>query len=233
MKYFLIAAILSVSVFGSEMDRIEAIVEDIAKLRKEYSRCKDELAFKTSNEKPNKKIKNLLKTKEKEILELENKHKKENTQIIKKYEKIVKTKDLLIENLENQIIKLKSSKKLESVKCEEVNKFPKLVMKDDIKNSKKEESKSVARNVSASKNKTSDKTSKLKFFKASAFRLNKDSDIYDSIDGKKVYRWENKTSFTSNVMNDEWIKITGYFVNKQWQKSDEELWIKKINTIKR
>ena len=48
-----------------------------------------------------------------------------------------------------------------------------------------------------------------------------------------IYKWENKSSFTSSLMTENWIKITGYFVDKQWKKAAEELWVKKINTIKR
>jgi len=89
----------------------------------------------------------------------------------------------------------------------ETNKFPKLVMKDE--------------------------NSKLITFKAATFKLNKDADIYDSVDGLKIDRWEDKTTFTSNQKKAGYIKITGYFVDRVWQPSDKELWIKESDVIKK
>ncbi|MDQ7061234.1 MAG: hypothetical protein Q9M43_08885 [Sulfurimonas sp.] len=131
---------------------------------------------------------------------------------------ILKTKDIAIENLQNKInilIKNKENNKntlvlveKEVLECLDENPFPILMMKKPL--SEKEEQ-----------------------FKASSFRLIKNSSIYDSINGNKIAQWEEKSSFTSNTMSENWIKITGFFVDRQWQKSKESLWIKKENIIKR
>jgi len=65
--------------------------------------------------------------------------------------------------------------------------------------------------------------------KAQTYRLNKNANIYNGIDGKVIDIWEERTSFTSNFKSGSWIKITGYFVEKVWQKSKQELWIKEID----
>lgn len=167
---------------------------------------------------------------------------KENTniskmsQIIKDLEKELKRKEALLKNKDNQIISLKKDmekskekqqtplknsdkqivvkQKIITKACKDDNKFPKLMMKDK-------------------KSSSSSTNSSVHTMKAGTFRLKNDSVIYDSINGNKVYEWEEKTSFTSNIRSDEWIKITGYFVNKVWQKSPKELWVKSINVIKR
>ena len=88
------------------------------------------------------------------------------------------------------------------------NAFPPLVLKDEYK---------------ATENET----------RAYAYRLAKDAKIYDAIDGVVVTQWEARTSFTSNKRTKEWIKITGYFVDKVWRPSTKEMWIKSSDTIKR
>ncbi len=67
----------------------------------------------------------------------------------------------------------------------------------------------------------------------SVYRMNKEADIYDAPQGKVVDRWEEKTSFTSNVSQGEWIMITGYFVDRRWQKAQKEIWVKAEDTLKR
>jgi len=69
--------------------------------------------------------------------------------------------------------------------------------------------------------------------KASAYRLLIDADIYDGIDGKVMDNWEARTSFTSSQRTALWVKITGYFVDKRWQKAKRSLWIKSDKVFKR
>lgn len=69
--------------------------------------------------------------------------------------------------------------------------------------------------------------------KASSYRMKNESVVYESINGKVVAVWENKTSFTSNITQGSWIKITGYFVNKKWKRATKTLWVKSKDTIKR
>ena len=251
MKYLIVAMVLGVSLYAGEMDRIEAIVQDIENLREEYNVCKKELESKTVKNDGDKyqkllnkeKLKNTVleaknemlseqianskklnnkndKSNNKEISSLLSKENKQNI-LIKEYKKEIESKDKEIVSLKNQINKKILKKELQPEVCKDDNPFPKLVMKEKNKKIKKV----VVDSVDSIELETT--------FKASAFRLNKDSDIYDSIDGKILYTWEKRRSFTSSTMTQNWIKITGYFVDKEWRKADKELWVIKTNTIKR
>ena len=68
---------------------------------------------------------------------------------------------------------------------------------------------------------------------ASAYRLNKNTSIYNDVNGMKINEWEKGTSFTSNQKTDKFIKITGYFKNQQWVKAEKPLWIDINDAYKR
>ena len=65
------------------------------------------------------------------------------------------------------------------------------------------------------------------------FRLNKDAPIYNGINGAKIDKWEEGTSFTSNRRSSKFIKITGFFINRQWVKAKKSLWVKVEDVLKR
>ncbi len=69
--------------------------------------------------------------------------------------------------------------------------------------------------------------------KASSYRMKNETAVYDKINGNVVAIWEEKTSFTSNIKQGDWVKITGYFVHKKWQRAKKELWVQSKDTIKR
>ena len=70
--------------------------------------------------------------------------------------------------------------------------------------------------------------------KASTYRLAKDAPLYGDVKStQSIDRWEKGTSFTSNMRSTTRIKITGYFVDKVWQKATKELWIDAADVIKR
>ncbi len=77
------------------------------------------------------------------------------------------------------------------------------------------------------------KRSDIVITKPKIFRTKRDAKIYNAINGKIVTRWEKGTSFTSYIESGEWIKITGYFVDKKWTKATRELWIKKVDAKER
>jgi septal ring factor EnvC (AmiA/AmiB activator) len=129
-----------------------------------------------------------------------------------------------VNSLENKIENLKKSNKSNNIEkviikekieiCSEnqivnKNKFPQLKMRDkDLSNERVD---------------TNPQT----------YRLNKSAKIYDSKDGNIIEEWEDKTSFTSNLKSGHWIKITGYFVEKVWRKSNKELWIQETDVQRR
>ena len=252
MKTLLVALFLATLLSSDEIQRIQNIVDDITKLRVEYETCKKQLnsdlkssgAFEALSMKNDEKLQKYemilndekqrneillaeidVLTKEKQnVADLENKiiklEKMVNNQVI-----LLKSKENSIKNLKNEKSKTKVSKKnslkndsLASVEkkvvCEEKNSFPKLLMKDGYENSFEQIQETYT-------------------FKASAFRLKNDAKIYDNINGSEIYFWEKSTSFTSNEKNDKWVKVTGYFIDKKWLPSKEELWVKSENVIQR
>jgi GTPase involved in cell partitioning and DNA repair len=89
--------------------------------------------------------------------------------------------------------------------------------------------------VSKEESKPQNKEEKIEIetFEPSSFRLNVDSFIYSRDTGKSIDKWEKGTSFTSNKKAANWIKITGYFVNKKWKKAKKDMWIKSEYVDKR
>jgi len=81
--------------------------------------------------------------------------------------------------------------------------------------------------------KVSDNKNGIYKFKASAFRLISDAKIYNKPNGLLLDVWEKNRSFTSGERTKNWIKITGYFVDKIWRKSKEDYWVRDNKVIQR
>jgi len=133
---------------------------------------------------------------------------------IEKYKKLLKIKDKKIKSLENKLKEKVKKQIIIKKEYENPNKFPKLALKFQYLDKKPQEE-------------------KVEVVKASTFRLKVDSDIYDKISGDKIETWEKSRSFTSNKMSQNWIKITGYFVDKKWKKTKHGMWVRKKQVIKR
>lgn len=137
-------------------------------------------------------------------------------QEIKNLNSNIEVKNQEISQLKNKVAALEKFKKntlqlkkKERVLCKEENTFPALIMKDN---------KSIQKKV---------------YFRAKTFELLNDASIFNSINGKKVADWKAKSLFTSNVKTQEWMKITGYFIDDKWKRSRKELWIRIKNTKQR
>jgi len=215
MKALFIAFLLLSFLQADEMKRIESIVEDITKLRAEYEECKNSLKSKETlknDSKVGEYQKQIKKQRQQNIIlkaevDYLNDFSENNEKIIKKYQKLLKTKEKEILALKK---KLKISPKRTVKKKIDDNPFPKLMPKENIK--QKEE---------------------VQITKASTYRLNSDSAIYDSPNAKQINSWTKSTSFTSNIRTINWVKITGFFVDKKWKKAKEEMWIKNSQVSKR
>ena len=83
------------------------------------------------------------------------------------------------------------------------------------------------------KKKVAKKLEKVRFFRASTFRLKESTSIYDKVNGIKINNWVKNKTFTSNVRTDNWIKITGYFKSGKWQKADTDMWIRADKVFQR
>ncbi|WP_324172979.1 hypothetical protein [Sulfurimonas sp.] len=127
------------------------------------------------------------------------------------YKNLLKIKDKEIRILKIKLAKLKKN----NLKIKDENTFPKLVPKRGT-------------NIAKSK-----KKEKARSFKASVFRLKKNSSIYFTPNTNKLYLWNKNRIFTSNIGTKNWIKITGYFVNKKWMRAKNELWIKRDDISKK
>ncbi|MCX6077293.1 MAG: hypothetical protein NTW78_10495 [Campylobacterales bacterium] len=270
MKFSIIALAFVSILNANEMARIDAIIEDISKLRDSYSNCKSELESKKSQGtaalNTQKDSSSLCQAKESELKEYKELLKKEQSknslltekiesktkstlnsgkenQIISELERMLddqnkalklkegeinSLKKELIEKIkakDNQIISLKSSKtKTVAVTTAapiiEENNFPKLKMKED------EAPKNLSQEYEIPKNLSSEAI----YPSIASFRLTVDCEVYDSAGGTKVMAtWIKGRSFTSNQRTKNWIKVTGYFVDKVWQKATEELWIEAAN----
>jgi hypothetical protein len=234
MKALFITLLLLSFLQADEMQRIESIVEDITKLRADYEECRNTLKSKEilkadiikldKNDSKTLKYQNKLKTQRQKNIKLkaeiqylkEKLVKNENT--IKKYNKLLKLKDNEILTLKKKIRKpSKRSRKKKTlapvcIKQIDTNPFPKLMQKENIKEKQKE---------------------RIQRTKASTYRLNYDSSIYDSVNGSKIGLWTKETSFTSNIKTKNWVKITGFFINKKWKKAKKDMWIKNSQVTKR
>lgn len=222
MKYILIL-VLSTLLFSQDMDKIDVIVKDIEDLREKHSQSLISLSS-DKNMYENKFNKEVMKNKslllkisllkidliKKDVLQEDLNHDVYEERI-DDLEYIIEAKDKTINDFNNQINILKKYEKnmiVKSTLCVEENIFPTLIMKDT----------KVEEEIT---------------FSAAAFRLLDDSDIYDSINGNIVTKWKKKTSFTSNRKIKNWVKVTGYFVERKWKKSKKELWIQSTNVVKR
>jgi len=244
MKFLLITIFFITCVQADEINRIESIVQDITELRSDYEVCQNKLKAlidedrttanvtlsNTTEESTCKKEKVSaeyykalwMKEKNRILLSTQNKSIKSEKKIDKiiktkdneilalkkEYLKKIKSKDEKIKSLESALKSLKKKSTLSSTTCENENSFPKLVMKE--KYEKIEIQNSIG-----------------------TYRLKVDSDIYNRIDGKVVDSWERGVSFTSSKSSKNWLKITGYFVNKKWTPAIKNMWIKKVHVIKR
>ncbi len=218
MKSILISLFLISSLYSDEMKRIEAIVQDITELRSDYEKCKDELKSSSSA-----KFSAVI-SKSENFEKLYNEEKKKNISLkakINSIEKIKNSNEVLSREIQELKKELNVQKKIsetknktiqkfmnESLACKEENKFPKLMMKEDINGS-------------------------TEFFKPTSFYLISESAIYDDINGQEIDTWVQSRSFTSNQKRDGWIKITGYFVDKKWRSAKKSMWIKSTQVLKK
>ncbi|MCK9490530.1 MAG: hypothetical protein M0Q24_00450 [Sulfurimonas sp.] len=240
MKSLFIIFLLFFLLQGDELQRIESIINDITKLRVEHEECKKALdskgiikveTTKESECESYEKTVEILKTKN---ISLEKKL-QEQTKILKDtenereiYKKAVKTKEDQIEILKNQIVFLeKKGETKPKVVVKEIIKEKKIYPKDD----------NIFPTLMPKHTKFKKEILKTKEIeeetKPTTYRLKYDSKIYNEISGDEIYLWEKDRTFTSNIQTQNFTKITGYFIDKKWQKAEEELWIKKVDIFER
>ena len=201
MKIIFYISLFLTSLLADDFDKINIIVSDISELRAENEKCQAKLKDITS------------KTKNSPInyKKIYNEQKQKNV-ILKaqlEYSNDLQTSNKNLTNKIEELEKLVKKQKnlLKTKSNSNKNTFSTLVMKE-----KYQEKYS--------------KTQKIIRFKATSFYLNENSNIYNDINGNKIFTWNAGRSFTSNKKTKKWIKITGYFVDKKWQKAEQKMWIK-------
>lgn len=245
-RYILSLAAVSLILGADEIQRIESIVKDITELRIQYEECQDKLdsgssgTYSLEKKLKDEQQKNILLLSELEtctnshqeneklkfrILELEKSNIDTHSVLKAKYDKLLLERENRIKYLENQI------KNQPKFKKSSFNQFPKLVMKEKVTQKTQEETQ--AQKSADKKKNTKEKIIKEEETAPSVYRLKSESDIYKSVDGDVVDRWEEERSFTSNRRYKNWIKITGYFVDQKWRKAEKELWILEKDVFKR
>ena len=139
------------------------------------------------------------------------------------------------EGLDECRYKLKDEQQKNSIIQQELNSLHKLLKakNKEIAKLKKGVVSKKSVEISQEQNSFPKLQMKIQKFKASAFRLNKDADIYDAVGGEKIDRWEGGRSFTSGVRTKDYVKITGYFVDRKWRASQKEMWVRAVDANKR
>ena len=223
MKLFFISMLLISFLQSDEMQRIEAIVEDIVKLRGDYEKCKESLNTKG--------VKRGVKT-----YAIEYKNSQEE---IKKYKKLLEKEKEKNSILKNRIktlnnLSLKSTVVVKKQEKPSITKKEKIVTSVPSVISKKKnvispapviivEEKKVISSIPVDVIKEKEK---IQTIKAGSFRLLTDCIVYDAPNGKRIDLWERGTSFTSNKKTQNWIKITGYFIDRKWLGAKKKMWVK-------
>lgn len=240
MKSLLIIFLALSFLQADELQRIESIINDIAKLRVEHEECQRALELKgtmraqTTKEFDGEKYEKNIETLREKNSSLEKNIQNQTLLVqnsqkeIKKYKNLLKTKENEIKTLKNQLAILEKKKENE----------PKIVVKEVIKKvviEKKMHPKdeNIFPTLMPKNSKFEKKQELQQETKPTTYRLKEDSFIYNNIDGDEIYTWEKDRTFTSNAKTQNYILITGYFVDREWMKAEEELWIKKADVFER
>lgn len=203
-KTILCISLLTAITQADEIERINALAKEVQNLRQNYEICRQKLNTSSkSTQKPSNK---------------------------KQKEKI----EALQEELATYKAKLRSYKgDVEDLRLENETLKAKIDAKNKEIEALKEKSAKNTPVTDEQKQTACSKDEKVAITKPKTFRTNKEAPIYDAKNGKIIDTWEKRRSFTSYIESGDWIKITGYFVDRKWRKAKKELWIKKEDAIVR
>lgn len=248
---------------GNEVERIESIVNDVTKLRNNYETCKAELGrMGAAQPEGHQKLEALQREigMQRELYEREIERMKQELDASEKKiallgESLQEAKAQIGTPQPECTPLVAEPSKVPECRCPEVQKvyvkgdplpcpdpnpFPKLLMKEEYRAMKQNGALSSTPAEDVHSLRQDDVVAsevivqKSTYFKACAFRIKEDAEIYDAPGGKVIATWEARTSFTSGERRGEWIRITGYFVERKWQPTGEQkMWVEARHTIKR
>ncbi|MEA3374376.1 MAG: hypothetical protein U9Q62_11890 [Campylobacterota bacterium] len=247
MRILLGLFVTALLLLGNEVERIESIVNDVTKLRQNYEGCRAQLAAVERGEGGNSDEKMLALQREiqsqRDLYEREIERMK-NELIVSEKKLVLVTRSLKDAkekkgeykqhlNAQQQVAGKQKSTQVKTVyvtadaaSCPDPNPFPKLLMKKEYT--------AMKSNGTLKSSAGKEAVEKRTHFKARAFRMKNRARVYDAPKGKVIATWEAKTSFTSGEKEGDWIRITGYFIDKKWRPNrDREMWVEKKNTISR
>ena len=243
MKKIVLACALSALLYGDEIERINALVKEIANLRTGYEQCKHDLDLykhQTRMQENDSQVRECEDALHKLSLSSKNESQKLQKEIenlknqIKKYKNSLKIKSNKIAKLEKELAKYKSKKhknmknqikKKHQTSTKEVCLVPAVIIKEKQKQTHialDKEGRVVIK-----------ESYKITTTRPKTFRTLREAVIYDKPGGVRTDKWEKGRSFTSYIESGSWIKITGYFVNRKWTKAKKEMWIKKSDAFER
>ena len=243
MKKIGLALVLVSLLSGDEIERINALVKEVESMRVGYEKCEEQLKLCQTSSKSST---NIVKKEEcsSKLAELRSKDEKEFEKLrkqienlknqINKYENTLKTKSKEIEKLKTAIEKLKEkSKKAKEKKVKNQKALSKecVAPKKTVVVVKEEKTQHLALDP---KNRVEIRENySVTITEPKTFRTLNEAEIYDRPEGNVVQKWEKGRSFTSYMESGEWVKITGYFVDKKWTEAEKELWIKRSDAFER
>ena len=237
---------------ADEIGRMDALVQEVQKLRADFASCKEKLASKDSqktalesdrniesqlrleqekNEQLSRQLQKYaqqLQKAQKELKELQKKNAVLQTRLEAKNEEIF-AKEMQLQRVQYKLKKRAQKKKTKPKRLPKNSKLACDTQKIIIE--KKEKQVTLA--LDKQKHVVLKERIKTTITKPKTYRTNKEAAIYDGKNGNKIANWEKGRSFTSYIESGEWIKITGYFVNRKWRKAKKELWIKKEDAMPR
>ena len=238
---FLLVTLLN----ADEIERINALVKEVESMRVGYEKCEEQLKiYKTSpksaaisvkQDECETTLKNIQDGTKKKIESLQTKIKDLESQIVE-YKNKLKLKTKEIKSLHKQIDSLKTDilKKEKSLSQQATGKLSKrkcLQLQKPLIIEKEKQSEQLA--LDSQNRVVVQERYTVRVTKPKTFRTLHEADIYDKPDGAKIDRWVEGRSFTSYIESGDWIKITGYFVDKKWTEAKKELWIRKFDAFER
>ncbi len=239
MKKIGVALVLTALLYGDEIERINALVKEIESMRVGYEKCEEHLklcrsastisAKSTQEQECKNSLENHHDSKRNEIQKLHSQIQSLKNQI-DSYQNDLKAKSRKIAFLQQKIEMLETKRKENQNNADTANGSN--TCRKELVTVKKKNEESV--HTRSTKKVSAEITSyRITKTQPKTFRTLREADIYDKPDGVKIARWEKGRSFTSYIESGEWVKITGYFINRKWTSAKKGLWIKKSDAFER
>lgn len=222
MKFFWLLALSSLCVSAEDIERIERIVRDVTELRQKYESCQEALSRIETAPMECDVSKAELLMRQKAQLSCE-----------ERLERLTSAQTQPCQASKSDALEAKIKALEEELKAS-TQRYTQLQTQYESLRMDHEGLKQQSVSAASKQETLSSSSVPFAWAEARAYRLLREADIYDAPGGKIVAHWEAQRSFTSMQGEGAWIRITGYFVNKQWRPSREEsLWVRAEDAFRR